>query len=296
MTQRSAVTLITLSVLLLQTGCKSSAFVNQRNHYNWQAGANENLNRANAVAQKLFDIQNSNLLWQRAGWWNSANILEALIDLNRLTGQNFTLCLKKIYAHHVSQYRRNFITHHAFDDNEWWALTWLKAYDLTGNKRYHNTAIGIFKDMVKRSWNNVCGGGARWAVDGEYKNAITNELFMELAARLALESIDTTRKNYYLQWALKDWAWLKNSDMINSRLMINDGLNNNCANNNGTTWTYNQGVILGALKDIYLATGDSTYLKQAKDLAYASMKNLSNSDGVLTEPGGTSRRRGPQPV
>ncbi len=73
--------------------------------------------------------------------------------------------------------------------------------------------------------------------------------------------------------------------MINNEWMINDGLNNNCVNNNQPTWTYNQGVILGGLKDLYLITGDTSYLHEAKKLAYASIKKLANKEGVLTEPG-----------
>ena len=276
---------ITVAVLLAITGCTTNSFVSHCGYKIPATGAGQNLNRAIAVEQTLLNTQKRNDLWQQAGWWNSANILESLIDFNRLTHTDFTQCLQSLYKKNVICFRGHFIMGHAFDDNEWWALAWLKAYDLTGDKKYLAVAQGIFEDCRKRAWDHVCGGGIRWANNIEYKNAITNELFMQLAARLALEPADSAKKDYYLSWAIKDWQWIKNSSMINSDHMINDGLTTDCRNNNGFTWTYNQGVILGALKDLFLLTGDSTYLLQAQTLACASMKKLSNAQGILTEPG-----------
>ena len=267
------------------SACKENAFINHCDYTIPQAGDNEKLNRAIAVEKNLLQVQNIHSLWKRGGWWNSANILEALVDFNRITHQDFKKCLNNIYVKNVHVFRGHFIMGHSFDDNEWWGLVWLKAYDMTGDKRYLRVAKGIFNDMVNRAWDGKCDGGIRWANDIWYKNAITNELFMELAARLALEPADSAQRGYYLQWAVKDWNWIKNSGMINKEQMINDGLNDKCVNNKGATWSYNQGVILGGLKDLYLLTGDSAYMKEVRALAYASMKHLANKDGILTDPG-----------
>ena len=59
--------------------------------------------------------------------------------------------------------------------------------------------------------------------------------------------------------------------MINDDLLVNDGLNaSTCGNNRDTTWTYNQGVLLGGLVALARATGDDTYLERARELADAS--------------------------
>ena len=42
--------------------------------------------------------------------------------------------------------------------------------------------------------------------------------------------------------------------MLNSQWLFNDGLTSACVNNNSTTWTYNQGVILGGLVNLYEIT------------------------------------------
>jgi predicted alpha-1,6-mannanase (GH76 family) len=281
--------LFTISSALYPPKGYSAAVFNKCRIHLQHISAGKNLERAAATAEKLMAIQNnSSHLWQRAGWWNGANIMEAWIDYNKLAGKNCVKYLDAIYTKNINRNKGNFITANAFDDNAWWALAWLKAYDLTQDARYLGTAEIIFQDMATRSWDTICGGGVRWAFGGAYKNAVTNELFMELAARLALEQSDSVKKDFYLKWALKEWKWFNASGMINKDNMINDGLTHACVNNNGITWTYNQGVILGALKTLYLLTSDNEYLKQARILAFASMAKSTNNNGILTEPGGNT--------
>ena len=57
-----------------------------------------------------------------------------------------------------------------------------------------------------------------------------------------------------------------------------------CVNNNGTTWTYNQGVILSGLALLSNATGNATLLDVAQKIADATIQRLTYSDGVLKEP------------
>jgi len=71
--------------------------------------------------------------------------------------------------------------------------------------------------------------------------------------------------------------------MINKSCLINDGLDANCLNNGQTTWTYNQGVILGGLIALKAATGDDEFLQQACCIADATTKYLVDKDGILEE-------------
>src|SRR5262249_4106283 len=118
--------------------------------------------------------------------------------------------------------------------------------------------------------------------DKPYKNAITNELYLELNSALHNRmSGDTT----YLQRAQDEWAWFRGSGMINSGQTVNDGLNDSCVNNGDVTWTYNQGVILGGLTELYGGAGDSGLLDSARALANASTSSsYLNPGGVLREP------------
>jgi hypothetical protein len=60
-------------------------------------------------------------------------------------------------------------------------------------------------------------------------------------------------------------------------------LNRSCENNRRTTWTYNQGVIVGGLTELYKSTGDVTFLHEAISLADAAMARLTNGSGILAE-------------
>jgi predicted alpha-1,6-mannanase (GH76 family) len=134
---------------------------------------------------------------------------------------------------------------------------------------------------VTGAWTpSQCGGGLVWQTTNAYQNSVTNELFLELSARLYLE----THQASYLQWAQKELSWFNASGLINSSNLINDGLTTSCQNNGQTTWTYNQGVILGGLAALYQATNDQAYLTEAEQIANAAISTLVSSNGILTEP------------
>ena len=106
---------------------------------------------------------------------------------------------------------------------------------------------------------------------------------MDVAAHLANRG--GRKSDYYLDWAMKEWQWFQSSGMINSQNLINDGLTNDtCENNGGTVWSYNQGVILGALTELARATSDDSYITTAKTIADAAIANLTDASGVLHDP------------
>jgi predicted alpha-1,6-mannanase (GH76 family) len=175
----------------------------------------------------------------------------------------------------------NFLTDPGYDDEAWWLNAWLRAYDDTGDGKYLDMAKVIFNDMTSAWDESTCGGGIWWNRGNHYKNAITVELFFLAATELHNRTPGDTQ---YLDWSHKIWDWLSNSGMINDQHLVNDGLTDDCKNNGQTTWTYNQGVLLGALVELYRATGDDTYLMEAEKLADASTTLLANDAGVLREP------------
>lgn len=222
-------------------------------------------------------------VWPTTGWWNSANALNALTNDMIVTGnRRYLWVVENTFAKKRNAALGNFINEFT-DDTGWWALAWISAYDLTGDRRY----LQIAQQGIDFMWNNhddTCGGGLWWTTNRSYKNAISNELFIQAAAELAIRLGDAGQT--YLDRAIDVWHWFDASGMINDDLLVNDGLDPaTCTNNGDTTWTYNQGVILGALVALSRATGDRTYLDRATELADASTTtDALNVDGVLTEP------------
>jgi predicted alpha-1,6-mannanase (GH76 family) len=219
-------------------------------------------------------------LWNTTGWWNSANALQTNIEYTRLAQQ--TTYANNIFNTYEKNKQTNFLNQWFNDDDGWWALAWINAYDLTGETRYLDAAKTIFANM-QQGWDSVCGGGVWWKKDRTYKNAITNELFLTVAVRLHLRTPNDRGTGSYLEWAQRSWKWFQASGMINRQNLVNDGLNNACQNNQDITWTYNQGVILGGLVDLYQATGNKTLLRQAEAIADATLHTLA-PNGILQEP------------
>jgi predicted alpha-1,6-mannanase (GH76 family) len=239
--------------------------------------------------------------WTTGPSWSFANDVEAVETSYMLNGgQNFLDMVVATYDLNNSQ---QFIwvdgVENGYDDEAWWAHAWIRAYDLTANGAYLAVAKTIFTDMTG-AWDTVvCGGGVWWNRAKTYKNAVTNELFLLVAASLHNRTAGDSGPGSYLDWAQKEWAWFQGSGMVGGSGLINDGLSVGddaavCTNNGQTTWTYNQGVVLGGLAELYEATGDATLLASAEPIADAAIAHLTDANGILQEPCGSGGCDGDQ--
>ena len=223
-------------------------------------------------------------LYDSTGWWNAANAITALADYTRATNdQRYQDVFANTFA--LAQHTSAGFLNRYYDDEGWWALAWIDAYDLTHRPQYLQMADSIFNDM-RGGWDDTCSGGIWWNKDRKYKNAIANELFLSVAAHLLLRAQADHQRAEYLRWAQREWLWFSRSGIINSSHQINDGLDAHCQNNHQTTWTYNQGVILGGLSELFRQTHDSALLDEANAIAAATLSNspLVDAHGILHEP------------
>ncbi len=244
------------------------------------AGDDFNANTATGVSV-LQGWYNSSGLWTTTGWWNAANCLEA-VENAILANNGGTVSLINVITNTFALNSSRNFTNNYYDDEGWWAAAWIRAYDLTGAATYLDMARTIFTDMTG-GWDTTCGGGIWWSKARTYKNAIANELFLLVAIRLHQRTPGDAGAGSYYDWAQREWTWFKSSGMINGQNLVNDGLSS-CVNNGQTTWTYNQGVILGGLVDLYKTTGFGLYLTQAVAIADAATTTLIDTNGVLREP------------
>jgi predicted alpha-1,6-mannanase (GH76 family) len=216
-------------------------------------------------------------LWQTTNWWNAANAVTVLVQYTRLSGSSE---YRPVIENTFERNRKNGFLNEFYDDEGWWALAWANAYETSRDTRYLAMAESIFADMAG-GWDNTCGGGIWWKKNKKYKNAIANELFLSLSAKLARISPDPARRATYLAWAQREWDWFAASGMINGDSLVNDGLDAACRNNQRTAWSYNQGVILAGLTDLAAQNGDRRLLERARSIALAAISRLSDKNGIL---------------
>jgi predicted alpha-1,6-mannanase (GH76 family) len=214
--------------------------------------------------------------WSSTLGWQDANALTTLIGYMQRSGDS-------TYAYAISDLwndnKSAGFTDAYIDDDGWWGLAWLKAYQDTGNSAYLSAAENQ-DNVMSQYWDSTCGGGLWWSTAKTSKNAIENELYLELNAALHNTlSGDTT----YLSRAEQEWNWFSGTGLINSSNLVNDGLNSSCTNNGNPTYTYNQGVILAGLSQLSIATGSTALLTTATNIASAATSHLV-SNGVLVDP------------
>jgi len=224
-------------------------------------------------------------LYQTTGWWNSANAITVLIDSMRVSGsKKYLPVVSNTFRAAQRTGGKGFLNQY-YDDEGWWALAWVDAYDLTKDPRYLSMARSIFADMTGGWDTATCGGGIWWSKKRAYKNAIANELFLSVAAHLANRAASPASKARYIAWADREWHWFQASGMINAQHLVNDGLTSTgpraCVNNGRTTWSYNQGVILGGLAELHRADPSAALLQDAREIAAATLLHLTDASGIL---------------
>ena len=234
-----------------------------------------------AIAALMRHHDRATGLWQTEGWWNAANTVTVLADA---AAMDRTLVSPEVFETTFVNGQNKFklFRNDYYDDDGWWALAWIRVYDVTGDAKYLSMAKSIFDDMTS-GWDATCGGGIWWKKDRHYKNAIANELFLSVAAQLAHRTTGAEASSYK-KWAAREWDWFEHSGMINADSLINDGLTTACENNRRTTWSYNQGVLIGGLVELAKVDGNPKPLETAQAIAHAAIDHLSDADGVLHDP------------
>ena len=249
-----------------------------------------------------------------AGWWNSANALTTMVNFSIESGDTTYVGL----IHHAFDSRDDeaSVSTNFVDDEGWWALAWLNAAALdASDPERHAREVAraeyVFRDM-DRYWDSTCGGGVWWQKNPKsYKNAIANELFLSVAARLYRETGDPR----YLAKARDEYRWFfEQSRLYDRGHLIVDGIRDGtCADGvqpalNRDAWTYNQGVVIGALVALHEALETSPQTKSGSDprdpclafdvlrcgqqIADVAMRKLS-VEGVLTEFGSAEAPEAP---
>ncbi|MGO2584340.1 MAG: glycoside hydrolase family 76 protein, partial [Brachybacterium tyrofermentans] len=251
----------------------------------------EALARARVAADVLMGDYDQIKAWFPSSWWNSAVALQTIGDYMLRSGDRRYLDqLDHTFERNKGPFPAgelsgdelygNF-TSRVIDDSGWWALTWITAYDLTGEQKYLDMAVTI-GEFMDDFWDpSTCEGGIWWNEERTYKNAVTNGQWIRLTAELHNR---LPGDSAWLERSQVAWDWYLASGMANEAGLLNDGLTDACENNGDHVYTYNQGLAIGAPLELWRATGDPQLLEQARYFADSALaQGALFTEGILTE-------------
>jgi glycosyl hydrolase family 76 len=161
-----------------------------------------------------------------------------------------------------------------YDDNEWIGLALLRRWQETRSPPLLARAETTFR-LAQTGWDpdqeHPCPGGVFF--NNSPKNTDRNTVTNAPGALLGAELYAATGNLDDLLWSIQMYEWVRNC------LAGPDGLYLDHISFDGrideTTWSYNQGTMIGAGVVLYRVTGDKTYLTQAKQLADAALRRFS---------------------
>ena len=157
-----------------------------------------------------------------------------------------------------------------YDDNDWVGIELVRLYKLTHNA----TALAEAEQVMAfemAGWDTNpelgCPGGIPFS--NSVENTDRNTVTTAPAAELAVQLYRVTGNQQYLAFAEMAYGWVRNC------LLQPSGLYADHLDSHGvaeiTLWSYNQGTMIGAGALLYQATGNASYLAQARQTASASL-------------------------
>jgi predicted alpha-1,6-mannanase (GH76 family) len=165
------------------------------------------------------------------------------------------------------------------DDVLWASIMCLRAYGITGNRAYLLQGKKAFDAIYARAISPNLGGGL-WNNQGKTsKNTCTN-LPASVAAAMLSQSLHDPS---YLRKAKHLYAWVRSHLYNSSTGAVYDHVTPKPGGGttiDRTTWTYNQGILIGAADQLYRITKDRSYYDAAlKTLSFT--RSSLTADGIL---------------
>ena len=225
-----------------------------------------------ALAVNLLDFWNGSQQYLNAiaptdgkltGYWTYAQVFDALLDGVERTGALHYRGL--VGTFYDGRAARGWLVDY-YDDEAWMTMALLRAFDLTSDKRYLDTAETIYKDIMAGWDTSCCGshlGGIWWDKKHSSKATASNGGPVIAGVRLAKR----TNKPEYLDFAKQTYAfWM--SDMVDqTSWAIYDHLNPDGSRGPGAL-TYNHGLMIGAGLELSEATGEAHFLTESHAFAH----------------------------
>ncbi|MBN2841480.1 MAG: hypothetical protein JXM68_00220, partial [Sedimentisphaerales bacterium] len=224
--------------------------------------------------------------WPEFAWGQGimlgANVAAAEIDaayLSRATQQAQTMysryrCYDNGYYGFDASY--NGCGDRYYDDNAWIALAYLELYELTGTQSYLDWAreILVFCMSGENGPTDTPNGGIRWRERDTTGASVCATAPTILANLLAYQCTGTQK---YLTDAQRLYNWLKNSDLKYANWIYHE--------TNQGPLGYQTAVMTQTATQLYIITGQESYLQEAQMMASSMEAQFINTNGVLTQHG-----------
>ncbi|THW12326.1 family 76 glycoside hydrolase [Aureobasidium pullulans] len=233
-------------------------------------------------------------------WWEAGAMFGEMVEYWYYTGDTtYNDEVKQALLHQVGDDKdympRNQSKSLGNDDQVFWAFSAMTAAELKfedpgdGQPSWLSLAQAVFNEQASRWDDATCGGGLRWQIftfnaGYDYKNAVSNGGFFQLAARLARY----TQNQTYVDWAEKTWEWYAGTPLLETdNWQVNDGSSTqkNCSDASQLQWTYNYGVFLAGNAYLYNYTGDAKYMDRIDGLLNSTLERFfpDKMGGVMVE-------------
>lgn len=153
-----------------------------------------------------------------------------------------------------------------YDDLNWMVLTLVRAYDLSGDATYLTKARDIFADVMN-GWDETCcgahPGGIWWRKQKDSKATASNAGPVIAAARL----YERTNEASYLAFAKKTFDYWATYMVDPKTGHVFDNISSKGELNTTWSFTYNEGLMIGAAVALTHADGDTSRIAVAHKIA-----------------------------
>ncbi|KAK3098040.1 hypothetical protein FSP39_015536 [Pinctada imbricata] len=226
----------------------------------------------------------SYLIWNGYdGFWQNGAVLETIT--NFMYYANHTR-----YKNVISDSYRDLYSlleaygpYPSFDDMGWYAMAFIRIYEVTGDEEFLQAGIDIFNWCWKTGWDKskTCEGGMFFDNLFNFKASITNVQMYFVAAKLHRIQNDTDS----LHKLKKLENFIFENKMINSStFLLIDSIDLNCTYNGSSQgWTYESGILVAAFAEMYKLHKNETYLLMADKLAWSTITYNSNGSDIFVE-------------
>jgi predicted alpha-1,6-mannanase (GH76 family) len=194
-------------------------------------------------------------------WWQAHGI-DSFIDAYQRTRNPTYLTRAKNLLHGVQRKNGGGYTNAFYDDMEWLALACLRAYEITGDAEYLSVSEGLWAQIK----TGVSNGLFSWSTSCQpsCKNTIGNTPAIILGARLFSLGRVPAADRTLIETA---YANVKATLVDPATGAVWDGKDLATGAVNKATYSYNQGMYIGAALELYKLSGNAAYTADAKATA-----------------------------